>query len=225
MKGKLIVVEGTDCSGKETQTNLLIKKLREKQIKVENFSFPNYNSPTGRIIGGPYLGKAQFSECYFQEGSSHVDPKVASLYYAADRKYNIDKINFLLENGAHIILDRYIYSNMAHQACKFKSKKEREEMYKWLETLEFDLLKLPKPDIAIFLHMPTEKAKQLKEKREEKPDGHEKDTEYLKSAEKCYIEISKRYNMHMIECAHEDIRTIEDISKEVYNYVIKYLEK
>ena len=56
-RGKLIAIEGTDCSGKETQTNLLIKKLREEGVQVQNFSFPNYNSPTGKIIGGPYLGK------------------------------------------------------------------------------------------------------------------------------------------------------------------------
>ena len=127
MKGKLITIEGTDCSGKETQTNLLIKKLREEGYQVQNFSFPNYNSPTGKIIGGPYLGKEGFDSCYFEEGSSKVDPKVASLYYTADRKYNIDKILFLLNQGYNVILDRYIYSNMAHQAGKIDDQDEREK--------------------------------------------------------------------------------------------------
>ena len=155
MRGKLIVIEGTDCSGKETQTNLLIEKLRDKDIKVDNFSFPNYNSPTGKIVGGPYLGKDYISDTYFEEGPTQVDPKVASLYYAADRKYNISKIIFLLENGYNVILDRYIYSNMAHQGGKIFDDKERNSIYNWLEKLEFDLLELPKPDIAIFLHMTT----------------------------------------------------------------------
>lgn len=227
MRGKLIVIEGTDCSGKETQTKLLIKKLREDGIKVDNFSFPNYNSPTGKIIGGAYLGKPQIGESYFEEGATNVDPKVASLYYAADRKYNIDKINFLLEQGANIILDRYIYSNMAHQGGKIEDENERLEMYDWLDNLEFNLLELPRPDVAIFLHMPTEKAKVLKAGRvEEAPDAHEKDVNHLMNAEKSYIELASKYNFKTIECATEDeIRTIEDISRDVYEYVKEQLDK
>ena len=126
MRGKLIVIEGTDCSGKETQTNLVLKKLRENNILIQKFSYPNYNSPTGKIVGGPYLGKKEISVSYFDEGASHVEPKVASLYYAADRKYNIDKITFLLENGMNVIIDRYVYSNMAHQGGKIENLKCKE---------------------------------------------------------------------------------------------------
>ncbi len=225
-KGKLIVIEGTDCSGKETQTKLLISKLREDGIKVDNFSFPNYNSPTGKIIGGAYLGKPHIGESYFEEGATNVDPKVASLYYAADRKYNIEKIVFLLEQGANIILDRYIYSNMAHQGGKIEDKKERLEMYEWLDNLEFNLLELPRPDVAIFLHMPTEKAKSLKEGRPEALDAHEKDVNHLIHAENSYIELAQKYNFKTIECANEDkIRTIEDINEDVYAYVKEQLDK
>ena len=85
MKGKLIVIEGTDCSGKETQTNLLMKKLESDNISIVKFDFPNYDSPTGRIIGGPYLGKEYICPSWFTEGAVNVDPKVASLYFAADR--------------------------------------------------------------------------------------------------------------------------------------------
>ncbi len=224
-KGKLIVIEGTDCSGKETQTKLLISKLRQKGIKVDDFSFPNYNSPTGKIIGGPYLGKMSIQPTYFEEGPTQVDPKVASLYYAADRKYNIDKITFLLENGANIILDRYIYSNMAHQGGKLKEAGEREKMYEWLDNLEFNLLELPRPDIAIFLHMPVDKIQILLANREnEFPDRHEQDTNHLKQAERAYIELATRYNIHTIECVNkEGIRPIEDINEDIYNYVINQL--
>lgn len=224
MSGKLIVIEGTDCSGKETQTKLLIEKLRKENIKVDNFSFPNYNSPTGKIIGGPYLGKEYICDSYFEEGATKVDPKVASLYYAADRKYNIDKITFLLENGANIILDRYIYSNMAHQGGKILDEKERNNMYEWLEKLEFDLLKLPKPDIAVFLHMPTEVSAVLKQNREEALDEHEKDSEHLKQAERSYMELAKRYNFKTIECTFDDeVRSIENINDELYDYIKKML--
>ena len=226
MLGKLIAIEGTDCSGKETQTNLLIKKLREEGYQVQNFSFPNYNSPTGRIIGGPYLGKEYIENSYFNEGAVNVDPKVASLYYAADRKYNIEKITFLLENGYNVILDRYIYSNMAHQGGKIKDKKERLEMYDFLERLEFDLLELPKPDITLFLHMPLEAAKQLKKNRQESPDGHEKDENHLKMAEEAYLELSERYGFETIECANENKpKQIEEIHEEVYTKVLRLINK
>ncbi len=220
-KGKLIVIEGIDCSGKGTQTKLLISKFRQDNIFINRLSFPNYQSSTGKIIAGPILGKYGYTPSWFKEGATHIDPKVASLYYAADRKYNIDKINLLLKNGATVILDRYIYSNMAHQGCKMKSKKERNEMYDWLGKLEFELLELPKPDAAIFLHMPIECVEKLKRKREEIPDDAEKDTEHLKMAEKSYMEIAKKYEMFIIECADENgIRSIEDINKEIYEYIV-----
>ena len=224
MTGKLITIEGTDCSGKETQTNLLIKKLREEGYQVQNFSFPNYNSPTGRIIGGPYLGKEGFDKCYFEEGSTKVDPKVASLYYAADRKYNIDKINFLLEQGYNVILDRYIYSNMAHQGGKIIDKKERNNMYNWLDKLEFDLMGLPKPDLTIFLHMPTVVAEELKNHRKEKADGHEKDKNHILDSYNAACSVAKKYNWYEVECVNNGaIRTIEDISNEIYSEVKKYI--
>ena len=156
MRGKLIVVEGTDCSGKETQTNLLLERLREKGLKVKKYSFPNYNSATGKIVGGPYLGKSYICNGWFPEGASRVEPEVSSLYYAADRKYNIWLINEDLNNGFNVILDRYVYSNMAHQGGKLDTSEERDRMFKWLEKLEFELLELPKPDIKEFLHMPYE---------------------------------------------------------------------
>ena len=226
MRGKLITIEGTDCSGKETQTNLLIKKLREEGYQVQNFSFPNYSSPTGKIIGGPYLGKDGFDSCYFEEGSTKVDPKVAALYYAADRKYNIDKINFLLNQGYNVILDRYIYSNMAHQGGKIENKEERINMYNWLDKLEFDLMELPKPDLTIFLHMPTKVAEELKRHRREKADGHEKDGKHLEQAEISYLELAKKYNFVTIECAENGKpKDIEAINQIVYNKVKPYMNK
>lgn len=224
MKGKLIVIEGTDCSGKETQTKKLIAKLREKNIFVDHFSFPNYTSPTGKLIAGAYLGKEGYAPCLFDEGPVNVDPKVASLYYTADRIYNIDKINLLLENGRNVILDRYIYSNMAHQAGKLEDKNEREEMYNWLEKLEFELACLPKPDIAIFLHMPTENSKILRENRIEALDENEKDNDYLQKSENAYVEVAKRYDMYTIECVRDGkIRAIDEINDDLYNYVVSQL--
>ena len=87
-RGKLIIIEGTDCSGKQTQCELLLDYLENKGIKTAEFSYPRYDTPTGRIIGGPYLGKPHICEGWFPEGAVNVDPKVACLFYAADRLYN-----------------------------------------------------------------------------------------------------------------------------------------
>ena len=225
MRGKLIVIEGTDCSGKETQSNLLIEKLKQENIRIEKFGFPNYNSPTGKIVGGPYLGKSYICEGWFEEGAPNVDPKVSALYYAADRLYNIDKINFLLDNGVNVILDRYVYSNMAHQGGKIEDEKERNEMYEWLENLEFKLLNLPRPEICLFLHMPFECSLELKKNREEALDQNERDEKHLRNAENAFIEVAKKYDFFTVECNEGSrIKTIEEINKTLYDYVISKIK-
>ena len=212
MKGKIIMIEGTDCSGKETQSNLLFEALKNRNIKVEKLGFPMYDTPTGKIIGGPYLGKDFICDGWFTEGANEVEPKVAALYYAADRRYNIPKIQKLLDQGIHVILDRYVYSNMAHQGGKILDTNERMNMYAWLDVLEFKLLELPKPDIQVFLHMPYEQATILKENRKEKPDQHEKSKDHLKHAENAYLELAQTYKWKTIECTKESqIKTISDI--------------
>ena len=145
MKGKIIVVEGTDCSGKETQTSLLVQRLRREGRKIERLSFPEYDSPTGRIVGGPYLGKTHIGDGFFPEGAANVDPKVAALYYAADRRYNRQKILDLLNDGIDVVIDRYVESNMGHQGGKIFDKDERLKLYEDLANLEYGFLELPKP--------------------------------------------------------------------------------
>lgn len=217
MRGKIIVIEGTDCSGKETQS----KKLIERIPNLKYFSFPNYNSPTGKIIGGPYLGKSYICDGWFKEGADSVDPKIASLYFAADRKYNIAKINQMLDDGYNVILDRYVYSNMAHQGGKIKDTNERHKMYKWLEQLEFDLLELPKPDIKIFLYVPLEVSMEIRKNRTESFDQHESNLEHLKHAENAYLEIAELYNFIKINCTIDNkMLSIEDINEIIYQHIV-----
>ena len=221
MKGKLIVIEGTDCSGKETQSNILKENLTQLGHNTKKLYFPKYDTPTGRIVGTCFLGKEELCNKYlkeekgwFVEGSSNVDPLVSSLYYAADRKYNIKEITDLLESGTNVILDRYIYSNLAHQGCKFNSKEERLDFYKKMELLEFNILELPKPDITIFLYVPHEVSYELKKNRVESPDQNEINEEYLIKAEETYLELSKLYNFKIIECTKDNkIKSKEEISE------------
>ena len=221
MKGKLIVIEGNDCSGKETQSQLLLQRLLKEGKKVEKLSFPDYKSPTGMIVGGPYLGKDNMETSYFKEGATNVDPKVAALYYAADRRYALPKINELINQGYYVILDRYVESNMAHQGCKIDEKEERLKLYDWFEDLEYNLLELPKPDLTIFLHMPLKKVLELKKGRMYS-DEHESSISYLKTSEEAYLELTEIKNYHKIECLEKDrLRDILDIHEEIYNIVIK----
>jgi len=223
MKGKLIVIEGTDCSGKQTQTDLLLKFLNENGIKTKKMSFPMYDTPTGRIIGGPYLGKDWICNGYFEEGAGEVDPKVASLYYAADRKYNIKKVTDALDQGYNVILDRYVESNMAHQAGKILDPVEQSEMISWIDKLEYTFLGLPRPDKIIFLHMPYDAALKLREGREEHGDQHETNKDHLIHAEQTYLTLAKRFLYDTIKCVDENnnIRSIEDISKDIIKLVIE----
>ena len=219
-RGKLIVIEGTDCSGKETQLKKVVEYYKSINKQIYSFSFPNYDSPTGKIVGGPYLGKSYICEGWFPEQADKVDPLVACCYYAADRRYNINKIKEHLDNGDTVVLDRYVESNMAHQGGKIESKEERLKIYKKLDALEFGIMELPRPDAVIFLYMPYEYAAVLKKNREESPDQHEANKKHLENAEKAYLELTSIYNFVRVDCVKEDvIRTIDDISKEVIERV------
>ena len=217
-RGKIIVIEGTDCSGKQTQSELLVERLNNDGKKCISLSFPCYDTPTGRIVGGAYLGKPEICDSFF-ENAVNLDPKIACLYYAADRKYNIGKVLDYVEKGYYVILDRYVTSNLAHQGCKIEDKDERFYMYQWIDELEYWILQLPKPEKTIFLHVPYDFTVELKKNRENL-DEHEKSPEHLKNAERAYVELSQLYNWDRIECIRDNkLRTIEDINNEIYKII------
>lgn len=220
-KGKIIVIEGTDCSGKETQTSLLVQRLRKEGRKIERLSFPQYETPTGRIVGGPYLGKKYICDGFFPEGAATVDPKVACLYYAADRRYNRDKILNLINEGIDVVLDRYVESNMGHQGGKIFDKEERLKLYKNLASLEYGFLELPKPDFTIFLYMPYKKVAELRNGRTEPGDQHEASSLHIRNAEHAYLELAEIHHYKKIDCVDKKgkIRDVESIQEDVYKIV------
>lgn len=232
MRGKLIVIEGTDCSGKETQAKLLEKELNKLNVKVKRLSFPSYDTPTGKIIGACYLGKEELchkylnsSDGWFPEGASEVDGLVSSLYYAADRKYNIMQIEELLNSGINVVLDRYTFSNMAHQGGKIVTQEKRFQFFKKMEVLEFDLLELPKPDLVVLLYVPYQVTLKLLEIRSEVGDQVERDVKYLKRAEQTYLELRALYKFKMIECTNnKEMRSISEIHEELLDNVLQFLE-
>ena len=219
--GKIIVIEGTDCSGKETQSKLLKSYLEQNGIKVATFSYPQYNTPTGKIIGGPLLGKPSICPSWF-DNYVEVDSKVASLYFAADRRASLPVLKELINNNEIVIIDRYIYSNMGHQGSKIEDKEERLKMYKFLETLEFDLLELPRPDLVIFLYLPYSYGEELKKNRVETLDEAEKSQTHQIKSERTYLELTEIYGFEKIDCfTNGTVKTREEINKEVISHVKK----
>ena len=229
MKGKLIVIEGTDCSGKETQSKLLVERLKKDGEKVVTISFPMYDTPTGRIVGACLLGKPHLCDKYlkenhgfFPEGGGEVDSLTALCYYAADRRYNLPTIKKYIQNGYTLIVDRYVTSNMAHRGGMLEEKEERLKIYQKIDTLEYELMELPRPDQVILLYMPYEQACILKKQRNEAPDEVELDENYLRRGERAYLELADIYDYDIINCIENgQIRTIEDINEDVYKLVKK----
>lgn len=217
-KGKLIVFAGTDCSGKGTQSNLLEQRFKREDIPYWFGSCPFYNSPTGKDVYDYLHGG-------FPEGAVSLDWKVASLYFAIDRRYNLFPIiRHYINSGINVILDRYVESNMGHQASKMKTKEERLNAYKWLEHLEYDMLELPKPDITIFLYMPFNYANSLRIARGKESDQLEISREYQKNTERAYLEVASLYGFNTINCIkYSSIRNATDIHEEVYSIITKII--
>lgn len=228
--GKLIVIEGTDGSGKQTQSDLLLNKLKQENISCDKMSFPNYDSASGKIVGGPYLGKEYISKSFFSEGASNVDPLVSCCYFGADRRYSLPLLKEKLNNNEILILDRYVASNMAHQGGKLNSKEERQTLFDKLDYFEFCFLELPRPDLTLFLHLPYLVSLETLINRGEQLDGHESNPLHLKNAEKTYLQLADYYGWEIINCmqnnkfiTRESMRSKSDIFNEIYSKVLKIL--
>lgn len=220
--GKLFVIDGTDGSGKQTQSSLLKERLQKDGIDFKSISFPNYDSPSSALV-------KMYLEGDFGENQKDVSPYIASTFYAADR-YATFKKDFekYYNNGGIIIADRYTTSNMIHQAGIIKDKQEREKFLKWLWDLEFNLYGLPIPTEVIFLNMPPDYTEKLIQDRENKithekqKDIIEKNKQNTIDAYNNALELVKKYNWYEIKCVKDDkIRTIEDINGEIYELVKK----
>lgn len=217
-KGRLIIIEAGDGSGKETQTRLLCERLRKEGRRVEQVSFPDYGSDSSALIK-MYLGGA------FGEQADAVNAYAASTFFAVDRfaSYQL-KWRRQYEEGAVIMADRYTTSNMVHQAVKLADAGERERFLDWLWEFEFERLGLPVPDRVIFLDMAPEVANRLIEQRAkdgvQEKDIHEKDREYLARCYRAYGEIAERYGWKRIICSENgQPRSREAIAAEVYEAV------
>ena len=213
MKGTLIVLEGIDGSGKETQASLLEKKLKEKGREVMHISFPDYKSPSSALVKMYLKGD-------FGKNPEDVNPYAASLFYAVDRfaSYRMKWKDFY-QKGGIIIADRYTTSNMVHQMTKYEDKKARKDFLSWLEKTEYEELELPVPDLVILLDIPLRVSENLVKERARQGgsmDIHEQHLDYLRKCHDAYQELVSLYGWKRIPCTEEGkLRTIEDIGKDV----------
>jgi dTMP kinase len=213
MKGTLIVLEGIDGSGKETQASLLEKKLKEKGREVMHISFPDYESPSSALVKMYLKGD-------FGKNPEDVNPYAASLFYAVDRfaSYRMKWKDFY-QKGGIIIADRYTTSNMVHQMTKYEDKKARKDFLAWLEKTEYEELELPVPDLVILLDIPLRVSENLVKERARQGgsmDIHEQHLDYLRKCHDAYQELVSLYGWKRIPCTEEGkLRTIEDIGKDV----------
>lgn len=222
--GKLFVIEGTDGSGKQTQVEKLVKRLEEEKIDFMKLSFPRYESPSSSLVKMYLAGD-------FGENAKDISPYIASTFYAADR-YATYKTEFeeYYQKGGIIIADRYATANMVHQAGKIADKEERKKFLDWLWDFEFNLYGIPVPTEVFFLNMPVEKSLELMKNRENKfthntkKDIHERDKNHLIDAYYAACEVAKEYHWCEVQCVkNNEIRSIEDIHKEIYQEVKKHI--
>ena len=224
-KGKFIVIDGTDGSGKATQTNLLVDRLKAEGCQVEMADFPQYGAKSAGLVEEYLNGKYGLAK--------EVGPYRASIFYACDRYDASFKIKQWLSQGKIIIANRYVASNMAHQGGKINDPQERKNYFDWIQKLEYEIFAIPKPDINIILHVDAQIAQKLVDNKGHrdyvngsKRDLHEADLQHLCDAEKIYLEIANSYQgFKSIECVQDGkIISREQIHEQLWQEAIKIIK-
>ena len=223
-KGKFIVIEGTDGSGKATQTKFLAEKLKSLGIPFELADFPQYGKPSG-----------YFAEKYLRGeygNAEEVGAYRGSLFYAVDRYDKSFEIRKWLAEGKTVVSNRYVSANMGHQAGKIKNKKEREKFLKWLLELEYGIFEIPKPDLTVLLYVPPEVGQKFVDQKGErtytkgvKRDIHEADLKHLQDAANAYLEVAKKYKWTVIDYRKKDgILSLAEVQAKIWERVSKLLQ-
>lgn len=221
--GKLIVIEGTDGSGKSTQFRLLTERVANEGHQFQKLVFPQYQEESSALIR-MYLGGE------FGHSPSDVNAYAASAFYAVDRYASYKKVwGEWYEQGGLVLSDRYTTSNAVHQASKEPVEKQG-EFLKWLYEFEYNKLGLPRPDLTIYLDVPTDFTEKMMRSREAATnttaDIHEQDLDYLATCRRTGKAAASFYNWTIIECVRDGrMRSIEDIHEEIYRHVLGCLEE
>lgn len=211
--GKVIVIEGLDGSGKATQTERLYELLSARGVQVRRVSFPDYDSPSSALVKMYLNGE-------FGSDPGDVNGYAAAAFYAVDRYASFKKDwGKAYDDGAVILCDRYATSNAVYQMTKVPQC-EREEYLRWLEELEYGRLGIPRPDLVIYLDVPTDISQSLMSRRydgdESKKDLHERNLAYLSQCGESARYSAMKLNWNVISCVRDGkMRSIDDISAEI----------
>jgi dTMP kinase len=222
-KGKLVVIDGTDGSGKATQAALLVKNLKRRRIPAVGLDFPQYQTLFGKLVAR-----------YLKNEFGRLDPHIAAVLYSANRLEFKEKIRQWLKDGKLVVLNRYVSSNQIHQAANISNKKERRQFVKWIGTMEYDIMGLPKPDLILFLNMDPVTAHKLVAKKDAKArkyaagskyDILEADLEHQRNAIKQSLAmLGSSYKWKKIDCMDkEKLLTKHEISKKVWEAIDKLI--
>lgn len=273
-KGKLIVIEGTDGSGKKTQTAKLLERLIaqgadlasgdaslftphgavsgsgqkvEKLADIDEDKDPTIDvSQSGSFVQTIDFPRYGTPSCYLVEKYLHggfgtaneVGPYVASMFYAVDRYDHSFDMKKKLEAGTILVSDRYVSASMGHQAGKIDDLKERDIYLDWLDNLEFEIFKIPRPDLTIILYVDPETNQRLMASRPDKEylkgkkaDIHEADLEHLRKAGEAFLYVAKKFGWTVIDCAPKTaenpegkLLSIDEIHEIVWKETKKVLE-
>lgn len=218
-RGRFIVIDGTDGSGKATQAQLLIEELKLGGYAVEMADFPQYGQKSAGLV-----------EDYLNGKYGQLSPQAASIFYAVDRFDASFKIRQWLGEGKIVVANRYVTANAGHQGGKITDDVDRMKFFRWLDNLEYGIFNIPKPDLNIILHVPAETAQQLVDKKSadvrayangKKRDLHEADLQHLKNAEKVYMEIAKLFpNTKLVECTSAgELLSPQEVHNKVWELV------
>jgi dTMP kinase len=215
-RGKLIVIEGNDGSGKATQATLLYEYLQTKKIAVKTIDFPRYTAS--------FFGKfiARFLQGEFGK-LEEINPYLISIVYAQDREEAKEEMEQWLSEGAIVIANRYVPSNLAHQSGRLP-KEKRAEFVKWDSELEYKINKIPQEDLTIYLHVPFVVSQKLLATKGKKEDMVEKDTAYLQNSEDAYNGLAKQFShWETIECVDNkrNMRSIDAIHSDIKKLLAK----
>ncbi len=219
--GKFIVIDGTDGSGKATQTKALIEELKTNGYDVEMTDFPQYGQKSAGVV-----------EEYLNGKYGQVNPYASSIFYAVDRFDASFKVRKWLEEGKIIVSNRYVTASAGHQGGKIADDGVRLKFFRWLNDLEYNIFEIPKPDLNLILHVPAEVAQKLVDKKSadvrkyaegknKKRDLHEADINHLKNAEKVFLEIAKLFpNTKLVECTENDqLLTPQQVHNKIWELV------
>ncbi len=223
-KGKLIIIEGTDGSGKKTQTDLLYKNLKKHKIKTAFLDIPVYQSFTGELVAR-----------YLRNDFGRINAYLAATLFAVNRFQEKEKLLKWLKDGYVVVLNRYVTANLIHQSANL-DRAEREKFKKWIAKLEYEVFGMPEPDLVIFINMPVEIAAEMIQRKSSKErkyvlgakkDLLESDLLHQKESLREIIKTAKKMKVSKIIDAtiKGELRSKADIANDIWKEVNNFIKK